>query len=146
MLSDVGKTSPQILDLEVVEGWDDLIKVNEPSSSTLPGMGLESPSSYFIKLVENGHILVGSNTNQLGTQLDVLSCLSCPSQNEYLNSNGPNTNDVVIKPILNPLGNNPLGDAFNPSQNSLQANSRPKLHPNQRHMQNYRFLSKCSLW
>ena len=143
-----GKTSPQILDLEVeFEGWDDLIKVNEPSPSTLPGMGLESPSSYFINHpVENGYILVGPNTNQLGTQLDVLSCLSRPSQNEYLNPNGPNTNDVVIKPILNPLGNNPLGDAFNPSQNSLQANSRPKIHPNQRHTQNYRFLSKCSLW
>ena len=83
---------------------------------------------------------------QLGTQLDVLSCLSRPSQNEYLNPNGPNTNDVVIKPILNPLGNNPVGDAFNPSQNSLQANSRPKIHPNQRHTQNHRFLSKCSLW
>lgn len=120
MLSDVGKT------LEV-EGWDDLIKVNEPSSSTLPGMGLESPSSYFINPVENGHILVGSNTNQLGTQLDVLSCLSRPSQNEYLNPNGPKTNDVVIKPILNPLGNNPLGDAFNPSQNSSESKAHAEL-------------------
>ena len=44
------------------EGWDDLIKVNEPSPSTLPGMGLESPSSYFINHpVENGYMLVGPN-------------------------------------------------------------------------------------